>query len=72
MVEETKDTDMLRYIVVGIDDEMKIVGQYDSEGEAKKTAENMAGKYDGTSFAVYQSIGSAKLEHKILWKGAGR
>jgi len=73
MTDEMKETNAIRYMVIGTEDEeQKIIGQYENEAEAKKVAEERAAQYDNAVFSVYQFIGSAKLEHKVAWKGASR
>lgn len=69
MFEEMKANDATRYVVIG---GASVQSTHSSEGDAKQSAEAKAAANDGSEYAVYQKIGSAKLEPKVVWKGAAR
>lgn len=70
MTEEQKANDATRYIVVNLDI-LKIIGTYAEPGEARGVAEVQAQRDEGQLVAVFQKTGTARLEPKIVWKGAG-
>lgn len=70
MTEEMKQKDAQRFFVVNMETS-QIVGHDAAEAEAKRHAQEMAGASEGTEFAVYQRVGSASLQPKVVWKGAG-
>lgn len=62
---------MCRYIIVEADCDRVIIDTAEAEGEAKAKAEAAAEDNHGTRFEVYQIIGSARTEPRVVWKGAG-
>lgn len=50
--------------------EPEFVSFYESEGDARKSAEELAAKHDGYSFMMMQKVGTAELQHRVEWKGA--
>ena len=71
MTDEMKANDASRYVVVN-NASNAVEGLYAAEGEAKTNAETLAADNDGIEFSVYTKIGSAKLQPKVIWKGAAR
>lgn len=71
MTEEQKKNDATRYVIVKLPGR-ELCGVEDSEGNARAAAEDFAVATPGEEFAVYQKIGTAKLEPKVEWKGAAR
>jgi hypothetical protein len=72
MTEDMKQNDATRYVVVNITGEFKIESVENNEAAAKKKAEALAAENEGTEYAVFQKIGSAKLDPRVVWKGASR
>lgn len=61
---------MCRYIIVRRDSAAAVVEEHDVEEVAKLNAQELAQLDQGTAFEVYQIIGTAILEPKVVWKGA--
>tara|TARA_Y100001938_G_scaffold150301_1_gene240575 strand:+ start:834 stop:1055 length:222 start_codon:yes stop_codon:yes gene_type:complete len=73
MTEEMKSNDATRYVVVNISESGSISQDFfPSEGAAREHAEVEAAGNEGSTFAVFQKVGSARLEPKVTWKGAAR
>lgn len=61
---------MCRFIIVENDTDRKIVDTAESDGDAKAKAEAAADDNHGTTYEVYQIVGSARTEPRVVWKGA--
>jgi len=79
MTEEMKVNDATRYLVVefggvqnSISADFKVLSAHDNEGDARKSAEEVARKNDGTNYGVFQKLATATLVHSVEWKGAAR
>lgn len=68
---------MCRYVILkrgpaeaaGVSD-LPVVSICESEGDARKTAEELAEADSTADFLVFQHIGTAALEPRVVWKGA--
>lgn len=70
MTDEMKAEDATRYLVVAMDhDSFKVLSIENSEGNAKKRAEEEADREDGRIVGVFQKIGTARAQRTIAWKG---
>lgn len=71
MTDEQKKNDATRYVVVCLSPSDEVTQVYfDAEGEARRHAEQRAADNPDHTFAVFQKVGSARLEPKVAWKGA--
>lgn len=61
---------MCRYVIVKRDSTVAVVEEHDVEETAKRNAQELAELAPGVAFEVYQIIGTAILEPKVVWKGA--
>lgn len=62
---------MCRYVIVRAENSREIVASAEAEGEAREKASDLAADEPETSFEVYQIIGTARTEPRVVWKGAG-
>lgn len=60
---------MCRYVIVRSDISREIVGSAEAEGEAQALAQSLASEEHNTTFEVYQIIGTARTEPRVVWKG---
>lgn len=61
---------MCRFLIVEMTCPPLVVAEQEAEGAAKAAAEDMAGSKPGTAYSVYQLVGSAVVEPKVVWSGA--
>lgn len=61
--------DLFNFVVVKTGDEPAVVGNAQTDNEARKIAEDHAGRDHDHSFAVYQRVGSCRSETEVKWKG---
>ena len=72
MTEEQKAKSATGWCVIQFGAEEPVfMGFHESEGDAKKSAEELAMKRDGYSFMVMQKVGTAELQHRVEWRGIG-
>ena len=72
MTEEMKEKNSARFLVVDISDggTLEVCAEAPSPEAARAEAEKLAADTEGHTFGVYQKIGTARLEPKVVWKGA--
>lgn len=72
MTDEQKTKSATGWCVLQMSDGgTEFIAFYESEGDAKKSAEELAKKHDGYSFMVMQKVGTAELQHRVEWRGIG-
>ena len=58
-----------RFVVLEMGDEVKVATTHESEGDAEKTAKELAEGRD-VAYAVYQLFGTAVEKPVVVWTGA--
>jgi hypothetical protein len=60
---------MCQYIIIQRGEVSSVVGEHDAEGAARQAAEELAAGAPSVAFEVFQYIGVAREESRVVWKG---
>lgn len=71
MTEAQKEADKTRWVVLNLSEaNPQAPSYYSIEADARSFAEGRAAADKDGTYAVFQKIGTARLEPKVVWKGA--